>query len=78
MSLGITNELSIVGKVMIMILMFIGRVGFISFLFTLGGKTNKQIIIIRKNVSLLDNQNYASAKEASPFEYGTAFLLVYN
>lgn len=41
MSLGITSELSVIGKVIIMILMFIGRVGLISFLFTLGGKTNK-------------------------------------
>nr|WP_238988238.1 TrkH family potassium uptake protein [Filibacter tadaridae] len=41
MSLGITADLSIVGKSIIMILMFIGRVGLISFLFTLGGKTKK-------------------------------------
>ncbi|HJF32760.1 MAG TPA: TrkH family potassium uptake protein [Sporosarcina psychrophila] len=41
MSLGITSELSVVGKVIIMLLMFIGRVGLISFLFTLGGKTKK-------------------------------------
>ncbi len=41
MSLGITSDLTIVGKVTLMILMFIGRVGLISFLFTLGGKTNK-------------------------------------
>jgi len=41
MSLGITSELSVTGKVIIMLLMFIGRVGLISFLFTLGGKTKK-------------------------------------
>ncbi|MCZ2258951.1 TrkH family potassium uptake protein [Sporosarcina sp. G11-34] len=41
MSLGITADLSVAGKVIIMILMFIGRVGLISFLFTLGGKTKK-------------------------------------
>jgi Trk-type K+ transport system membrane component len=41
MSLGVTSELSVVGKVIIMLLMFIGRVGLISFLFTLGGKTRK-------------------------------------
>ena len=29
------------GKLIIMTLMFIGRVGLISFLFTLGGKTKK-------------------------------------
>lgn len=41
MSLGITNDLSIVGKIVVMILMFIGRVGLISFLYTLGGKSKK-------------------------------------
>ena len=41
MSLGITSDLSVTGKFIIMVLMFIGRVGLISFLFTLGGKTEK-------------------------------------
>ena len=41
MSLGITSDLSVTGKAIIMMLMFIGRVGLISFLFTLGGKTRK-------------------------------------
>ncbi|MBO0601442.1 TrkH family potassium uptake protein [Sporosarcina sp. E16_3] len=41
MSLGITSDLSVAGKVIIMLLMFIGRVGLISFLFTLGGNTRK-------------------------------------
>lgn len=41
MSLGVTSELSLIGKILIMLLMFIGRVGLISFLYTLGGKTNK-------------------------------------
>lgn len=40
MSLGITDDLSSVGKLTIMVLMFIGRVGLISFLFTIGGKTD--------------------------------------
>lgn len=40
MSLGITEGLSGPGKVIIMLLMFIGRVGLISFLFTIGGKTD--------------------------------------
>lgn len=39
MSLGITAELSVIGKTIIMILMFIGRIGLISFLLTLGGRT---------------------------------------
>ncbi|MBM7607882.1 potassium uptake TrkH family protein [Lysinibacillus composti] len=43
MSLGITSDLSTAGKIVIMILMFIGRVGLISFLYTLGGKANKAI-----------------------------------
>ncbi|CAM5189997.1 Trk-type K+ transport system membrane component OS=Ureibacillus acetophenoni OX=614649 GN=SAMN05877842_101279 PE=4 SV=1 [Ureibacillus acetophenoni] len=41
LSLGITENLSVAGKIIIMILMFIGRVGLISFLYSLGGKGNK-------------------------------------
>lgn len=41
MSLGITENLSSVGKIIIMMLMFIGRVGLISFLYSLGGKQKK-------------------------------------
>ncbi len=41
MSLGITPDLSGIGKVVLMFLMFVGRVGLISFLFTLGGKPQK-------------------------------------
>ncbi|WP_213422348.1 TrkH family potassium uptake protein [Bhargavaea massiliensis] len=41
MSLGITGDLSGAGKVILMFLMFVGRVGLISFLFTLGGKPQK-------------------------------------
>ena len=40
MSLGITDDLSSMGKSIVMVLMFIGRVGLISFLFTIGGKTD--------------------------------------
>lgn len=40
MSLGITEDLSSTGKLVVMALMFIGRVGLISFLFTIGGKTD--------------------------------------
>ncbi len=40
MSLGITSDLSEIGKFIIMGLMFVGRVGLISFLFTIGGKTD--------------------------------------
>lgn len=41
MSLDVTSDLSVVGKLVIMALMFIGRVGLISFIYTLGGKTHK-------------------------------------
>lgn len=41
MSLGITDDLSTFGKFLIMTLMFIGRVGLISFIFTIGGRTTK-------------------------------------
>lgn len=41
LSLGITAELSDVGKCVIMILMFIGRIGLTSFLFMIGGKEEK-------------------------------------
>ncbi|UII57153.1 TrkH family potassium uptake protein [Cytobacillus spongiae] len=38
LSLGITPELSNIGKITIMILMFIGRIGILTFLFIIGGK----------------------------------------
>ncbi|WP_242035335.1 TrkH family potassium uptake protein [Mesobacillus harenae] len=41
LSLGITSDLSTFGKIIIMILMFIGRVGVISFLLMLGRKEKK-------------------------------------
>ncbi|KAF0816169.1 MULTISPECIES: TrkH family potassium uptake protein [unclassified Cytobacillus] len=41
LSLGITPELSTIGKCIIMALMFIGRIGLTSFLFIIGGKEKK-------------------------------------
>jgi potassium uptake TrkH family protein len=41
LSMGITSDLSSVGKCVIMILMFIGRIGLLSFLFMIGGKEEK-------------------------------------
>ena len=41
MSLGITTNLTFIGKIIIMGLMFVGRVGLISFLYSLGGKQKK-------------------------------------
>ncbi|WP_064092329.1 TrkH family potassium uptake protein [Rossellomorea aquimaris] len=38
LSLGITSELTSIGKCVIIVLMFIGRVGILSFLFMIGGK----------------------------------------
>ncbi|UXH45650.1 TrkH family potassium uptake protein [Rossellomorea vietnamensis] len=38
LSMGITSELSSIGKCVIIVLMFIGRVGILSFLFMIGGK----------------------------------------
>ncbi|WP_368987010.1 TrkH family potassium uptake protein [Caldifermentibacillus hisashii] len=42
MSLGITAELSNIGKIIIMLLMFIGRVGILTFLLMIGGKEKKE------------------------------------
>lgn len=42
LSLGITDDLSVIGKIVIMLLMFIGRVGLISFLYSLGGNKRKR------------------------------------
>ncbi|WP_075981135.1 TrkH family potassium uptake protein [Bacillus massilinigeriensis] len=41
LSMGITADLSVVGKIVIMILMFIGRIGLPSFIFMMGGKEKK-------------------------------------
>ncbi len=41
LSLGLTPELSGVGKCVIMILMFIGRIGLTSFIYIIGGKEKK-------------------------------------
>ncbi|WP_139367397.1 TrkH family potassium uptake protein [Metabacillus halosaccharovorans] len=41
LSIGITPELSIIGKIIIMILMFIGRIGILTFLYLLGTKEKK-------------------------------------
>ncbi|OIK16652.1 Ktr system potassium uptake protein D [Bacillus sp. MUM 116] len=41
LSLGITPDLSIFGKCVLMILMFIGRIGLTSFLFIIGGNQKK-------------------------------------
>ncbi|MCV9886487.1 TrkH family potassium uptake protein [Metabacillus halosaccharovorans] len=41
LSIGITPDLSIIGKIIIMILMFIGRIGILTFLYLLGTKEKK-------------------------------------
>ncbi len=42
MSLGITGDLTAFGKMVIMVLMFVGRVGLISFLYSIGGSAQKK------------------------------------
>lgn len=42
LSMGITSNLSTAGKVVIIILMFVGRIGIFSFLFLIRGKTVKE------------------------------------
>lgn len=56
LSLGLTPELSSFGKCVIMLLMFIGRIGLTSFIYIIGGKEKKIISIIQKNELLLGNQ----------------------
>lgn len=41
LSMGITPEMSSFGKMVLILLMFIGRVGIITFIFIIGGKENK-------------------------------------
>ncbi|MBM7542295.1 TrkH family potassium uptake protein [Amphibacillus cookii] len=43
LSLGITEELSYIGKMVIMVMMFVGRIGIFSFLFLIRGKTTKDL-----------------------------------
>lgn len=41
LSMGITPDLSVYSKCILMVLMFVGRIGLTSFLFIIGGKTKK-------------------------------------
>jgi len=41
LSLGLTPDLSTIGKIVIIVLMFIGRIGLTSFIFIIGGKEKK-------------------------------------
>ncbi|CQR47394.1 Potassium/sodium uptake protein NtpJ [Paraliobacillus sp. PM-2] len=43
LSLGITADLSVIGKLIIMFLMFVGRIGIFSFLFMIRGKEKKDV-----------------------------------
>ncbi|WP_138417799.1 TrkH family potassium uptake protein [Aquibacillus sediminis] len=43
LSMGITSELSLIGKCVIMFLMFVGRIGIFSFIFLLRGKQTKDV-----------------------------------
>ncbi len=62
LSLGITPDLSTGGKVVIMILMFIGKIGMFTFLFFMGGKPEKNPITIQKSESLLDRKGERSRR----------------
>jgi Trk-type K+ transport system membrane component len=43
LSLGITSDLSVIGKMVIMVMMFVGRIGIFSFLFLIRGKPTKDM-----------------------------------
>ena len=43
LSLGITSDLSVIGKIVIMIMMFVGRIGIFSFLFIIRGEPTKDM-----------------------------------
>ncbi|SEO01002.1 Trk-type K+ transport system, membrane component [Amphibacillus marinus] len=43
LSLGITSDLTVFGKIIIMIMMFVGRIGIFSFLFIIRGKPTKDL-----------------------------------
>lgn len=47
LSTGITPELTVGGKLVIICLMFIGRIGIMTIVFSLYGKSNKQTLKIK-------------------------------
>ena len=55
LSLGVTSDINDITKVVLMILMFIGRVGLISFIIMLAGRKEPEKYSYLKNVYKLDN-----------------------
>ena len=62
LSLGVTSDVNDITKAVLMILMFIGRVGLISFIIMLAGRKEPENIAILKNVYKLDSQ-YTISKD---------------
>ena len=55
LSLGVTDNISSITKVVLMLLMFIGRVGLISFIIMISGRKNLINLVIQKREFKLDN-----------------------
>ena len=56
LSLGVTDNISSITKVVLMLLMFIGRVGLISFIIMISGRKNLINLVIQKKEFKLDKQ----------------------
>ena len=59
LSLGVTDNISSITKVVLMLLMFIGRVGLISFIIMISGRKNLINLVIQKR-----NSNWITKKES--------------
>ena len=60
LSLGVTDNISSITKVVLMLLMFIGRVGLISFIIMISGRKNLINLVIQKKEFKLDKQRKES------------------
>ena len=56
LSTGVTPDLTTVGKLVLIVLMFIGRVGILTFILASGGRNNHLAINTRKSGLLLDSK----------------------
>ena len=52
LSLGVTDNISSITKVVLMLLMFIGRVGLISFIIMISGRKNLINLVIQREFKL--------------------------
>lgn len=57
LTLGVTDDVSNITKIVLMILMFIGRVGLISFIIMIAGRKEPKNLATLKNVYKLDKFN---------------------